>query len=83
MKLKNYLEEMPRGYATELANELSAMGGIPISLSFLLQMSSGASAISPERCVLIEQATNGAVTRKDRRPDDWERIWPELSKDFA
>lgn len=31
-----------------------------------------------ERCVQIEQATQGAVTRKDLRPDDWHRIWPEL-----
>lgn len=33
---------------------------------------------SPENCVAIEKATNGAVTRKDLRPHDWERIWPEL-----
>ena len=30
------------------------------------------------RCVQIEQATNGIVTRKDLRPDDWDAIWPEL-----
>ena len=29
-------------------------------------------------CAAIERATNGAVTRKDLRPDDWGRIWPEL-----
>lgn len=29
-------------------------------------------------CPAIEQATNGAVTRKDLRPDDWWKIWPEL-----
>ena len=29
-------------------------------------------------CVDIERATNGAVTRKDLRPDDWQAIWPEL-----
>lgn len=32
----------------------------------------------PENCVRIEQATKGAVSRKDLRPDDWHRIWPEL-----
>jgi DNA-binding transcriptional regulator YdaS (Cro superfamily) len=32
-----------------------------------------------ERCVPIERATNGAVTRKDLRPDDWQEIWPELA----
>lgn len=33
---------------------------------------------SPEYCVAIERATNGAVSRRDLRPDDWYRIWPEL-----
>lgn len=32
-----------------------------------------------DRCTQIEQATNGAVTRKDLRPDDWHLIWPELA----
>lgn len=26
----------------------------------------------------IEKATDGKVTRKDFRPDDWDVIWPEL-----
>lgn len=30
-------------------------------------------------CLAIEQATEGKVTRRDLRPDDWQRIWPELS----
>ena len=77
MKLKTYLSQLERGGAAELAENLS------ISPSFLSQISSGTCAVSPERCVEIEQATNGEVTRKDLRPDDWERIWPELSKDSA
>lgn len=36
---------------------------------------------SPENCVSIERATDGAVTRRDLRPDDWHRIWPELVTD--
>lgn len=31
-------------------------------------------------CSLIEGCTNGIVTRKDLRPDDWYLIWPELIK---
>lgn len=30
-----------------------------------------------DRCVPIEVATKGAVTRRDLR-DDWQAIWPEL-----
>lgn len=31
-------------------------------------------------CVAIERATDGVVTRRDLRPDDWHLIWPELAK---
>lgn len=31
-------------------------------------------------CVLIERATDGAVTRQCLRPHDWEAIWPELAE---
>lgn len=32
-------------------------------------------------CVAIERTTQGAVTRRDLRPDDWHLIWPELAAD--
>lgn len=35
----------------------------------------------PAYCRAIETATQGAVTRRDLRPDDWHRIWPELAID--
>lgn len=31
-----------------------------------------------EHCAEIEKITNGLVSRKDLRPVDWHRIWPEL-----
>ena len=34
---------------------------------------------SPENCWAIEQATEAKVTRRDLRPDDCERIWPDLA----
>lgn len=33
-----------------------------------------------KRCVQIEELTQGAVTRRDLRPDDWAEIWPELAQ---
>lgn len=33
----------------------------------------------PEHCVTIERHFNGAITRKDLRPDDWQKFWPELA----
>ncbi len=72
MELKKYIDSLEWGGAKELADQLG------VSKSFLSQMASGVSAISPKRCVEIEIVTNGAVTRRDLRPDDWYKIWPEL-----
>ena len=72
MNLKTYLSTLERGGASRLADALG------VSISFLSQMASGSAAISPARCVAIEQATIGSVSRKDLRPDDWHLIWPEL-----
>lgn len=33
-----------------------------------------------EHCPAIERLTAGQVTRRDLRPDDWARIWPELAE---
>ncbi len=38
---------------------------------------------SPIYCMAIERATNGLVTRRDLRPDDWWQIWPDLAKPAA
>ena len=72
MNLKTYLHQQGRGSATKLASQLS------ISLSYLSQISAGTCPISPGRCIEIEKATSGLVSRKDLRPFDWEQIWPEL-----
>ena len=77
MNLKTYLSTLERGGASRLADALG------VSISFMSQMASGSAAISPARCVAIEQETNGAVSRKDLRPDDWHLIWPELACDTA
>lgn len=73
MDLRTYLAEQPRGSARKLANDLS------VSPSYLSQLASGKTRRSPERCVQIERATGGQVTRRELRPDDWQQIWPELS----
>lgn len=40
---------------------------------------SGVRPVPVHRCVAIERATNGAVTRRDLRPDDCHLIWPDLA----
>lgn len=51
---------------------------IGVNYAYLYQMERGLRAVSPARAVLLERATQGAVTRKDLRPNDWHLIWPEL-----
>jgi len=72
VQLSNFIAQ-EKGNATQLA------GRIGISPSYLSQMAAGYRSISPLRCLHIERATNGLVTRRDLRPQDWHLIWPELA----
>ncbi len=72
MELKQYISALGRGEAKKLAEQLG------VSSSYLSQLASGRCPISPQRCVEIETATDGVVSRRDLRPDDWGKIWPEL-----
>lgn len=76
MDLKTYLATAPGG-GVQLAEQLG------VAPAYLSQMVNGHRAISPERCVAIEKATDGKVTRRDLRPDDWRAIWPELERRAA
>lgn len=74
MNLATYLSEQPRGTAAALAKALAVR---PVMVS---QWLSGAKSVPIERCVAIERATGGAVTRQDLRPNDWRDLWPELER---
>lgn len=69
MKLSEYLKENPRlGLSIDLG----------VSQGMISQWVNNTRPVAIERCVDIEIATKGQVTRKDLRPKDWARIWPEL-----
>lgn len=34
---------------------------------------------APASCVALERESNGAITRPELRPHDWQDIWPELT----
>ncbi len=70
MNLIDYISAS-RGRATELAKRLN------VSAAYISQIASGYRKASPVMAVQIEEATNGDVSRKDSRPDDWNAIWPE------
>lgn len=71
MQLSTWLQD--RGSGVALARHIN------VAASLVSQWGSGTRPVPIERCVPIERATNGAVTRKDLRPDDWQEIWPELA----
>ena len=69
-----------------LLDTAARLAGGRLTLANLLGVSAAAvgnwkirGAIPIEHCAAIEIATDGAVTRRDLRPDDWQRIWPELA----
>lgn len=72
MNLQGYINE-ERGNATRLALSLE------IPLTYLSQMATGDRSVSPEKAFAIETATDGKVTRRELRPDDFWRIWPDLA----
>lgn len=44
----------------------------------VMQWKKGIRKVPIKRCVEIEKLTNGEVTRKDLRPDDWHLIWTDI-----
>jgi DNA-binding transcriptional regulator YdaS (Cro superfamily) len=72
MDLRKYCH-LKHGQAAELARCI----GVPSVL--ISQWANGVRATPIERCLSIERASNGIVTRRDLRPGDWHLIWPELA----
>lgn len=56
-----------------------AVGLTGTTRGYLRQIAYGNKTASAEVAAGVELATSGEVTRKDLRPEDWARIWPELS----
>jgi DNA-binding transcriptional regulator YdaS (Cro superfamily) len=80
MTLDDYLTRPGAPSAAEFATSLGFHEGQVRQWRHGYAAGSGKPRVpSPENCVVIERATGGLVTRKDLRPDDWERIWPELA----
>ena len=77
MNLRSYLSAGGHGAQAALARAL----GVPQSLpsAWAAEDKRKRRPVPIERCCAIEAATNGAVTRRDLRPDDWHLIWPELA----
>lgn len=74
MNLRMFLSE--RG-----TSQQAFAADLGVSQTSVSQWVGGVAVPPPIRCVEIEQLTEGCVTRRDLRPDDWWRIWPELVRE--
>jgi DNA-binding transcriptional regulator YdaS (Cro superfamily) len=63
MKLKDYFVGRPYGAKVELARKLG------ITKTWMSQLIAGTERCSPTLAVKIQEATEGAVTKADMRPD--------------
>ena len=72
MDLRTYLKKAGHGASRRMARALGAYA------SDISNWAAGRRKPGVAVCVAIELHTNGAVTRRDLRPDDWQDIWPEL-----
>jgi len=71
MNLNEYLEKQGVS-AVSLADKINVD---PVLIS---QWRHGVRQIPVARCVDLEKATGGAITRQKLRPLDFDKIWPEL-----
>lgn len=73
MNLNSYLNREDATSAAALARDVG------VSPTLVYQWRTGRRPIPVEHCAAIERVTGGEVSRRDLRPDDWQRIWPELA----
>jgi len=76
VNLFDYLQR-PEAKPSEFAR------AIGVSPSVVYQWRTKLRPVPIGHCAAIERATEGAVTRRDLRPDDWHLIWPELATEGA
>ena len=53
-------------------------GTLGVAASTVSEWCSGRRPVPIRRCIAVENATGGRITRRELRPDDWADIWPEL-----
>lgn len=72
MKFKSWADG-ERGRAAALAMHLG------VSQAFMSELVGGVKAIPIKHCQAIHGFTGGDVPLQELRPDDWQKIWPELA----
>lgn len=72
-KLLAYLNALPKAMRAQFCTACGTTEG------YLRKAISKGQLLSVPRCVDVERESGGAITRKDLRPLDWIKNWPELA----
>lgn len=75
MNLKTFLKNLPVAERESFASRCNT------SYGHLRNVGYGQKTCAEILAVAIERESNGEVTRRESRPDDWHLIWPELITD--
>lgn len=75
-----FMESLKKWLSAERGRGVRLAACLRVPPSFVTKMASGEKSVPLEHAARIEVFTDGAVTRKAIRPDDWARIWPELAE---
>lgn len=71
----------PVGCAAQFVGGLTVLARIlEVAPPTVHEWKVGKRPVPAARCLAIELATQGTVTRKQLRPDDWHKYWPELAQ---
>ena len=71
----------PVDHAAQMVGGLTALARLlGVSVPTVHEWKTNKRPVPISRCFGIENVTNGAVTRQQLRPDDWQNIWPELAQ---
>ena len=74
----------PVGCAAQFVGGLTVLARIlEVAPPTVHEWKVGKRPVPAARCLAIELATKGTVTRKQLRPDDWQKYWPDLAQAHA
>ena len=54
-----------------------ALGVTPVAVGQWVSDGKYCRRVPPKQCVRIEALTDGRITRRQLRPDDWQDYWPD------
>lgn len=66
--------------ASAFGSKSAFAGALGIAPANVSQWIKGRKPVPPPRCEQIEALSLGEINRRDLRPDDWARYWPDPAK---